>query len=139
MDVADRPVSKRQQIGGQLAAERAKEKELRSINPDVHFAHLRPPPCLFKGKLPAKGGITVAFVMPQRKKDKMVTMAFAVCSPQDVFCKRRGRLLALEQMLAGRCVTLPVMAKGVTGVGGTIHSLLDDWVLHNQRSCGACV
>lgn len=55
---------------------------------------------------PQLGGFTVAYF--QKKGDSFVTLATAVCSSKERYCRKVGKSLALANLLENRCITLPV-------------------------------
>ena len=57
-----------------------------------------------------KGGMTVAFKKcNQYKHGRMVEVAVSVCSPEDVFSRKIGTLLALDKFFSGHTIDLPLL------------------------------
>ena len=57
-----------------------------------------------------QGGLTVAFAkVSQYKSGKMVAVAVATCSSEDVFSKKIGTTLALQYFFAGMTIELPIL------------------------------
>lgn len=89
-----------------IAAEKEADRRLileRAKEEGVGIVHI------FDKEYP-QGGLTVAFkkVSPYRR-GRMVEVAVATCSPEDVFSKRIGTHLALEAFFYGTTMELPLL------------------------------
>jgi len=59
-----------------------------------------------------KGGVTIAYrKMNQHKNCRMVEVATAYCSPQDVFSKKIGTRTAFGNFLQGKTIMVPARRK----------------------------
>lgn len=59
-----------------------------------------------------KGGVTIAYrKMNEHKNCRMVEVATAYCSPQDIFSKKIGTRKALDNFLAGKTIMVPARRK----------------------------
>ena len=59
-----------------------------------------------------KGGVTIAYRKMNKHKDcRMVEVATAYCSPQDIFSKKIGTRTALTNFLMGKTIMVPARRK----------------------------
>lgn len=59
-----------------------------------------------------KGGVTIAYrKMNEHKNCRMVEVAVAYCSPQDIFSKKIGTRKALDNFLTGKTIMVPARRK----------------------------
>jgi len=57
-----------------------------------------------------KGGMTVAFrKCNEYKHGRMVEVAVAVCSPEDIFSRKIGTKMALEKFFSNKTIELPLL------------------------------
>lgn len=104
-------IAKKRQEFQEIEAERkeiAHNMNLFAKQYNVHTVYRR---YFNEGELSPKGGLTI--VWHHNRQDSFVTIATEVCSRQDYFVRELGRTLALNNLLHGRCIRIPI-PKGET-------------------------
>jgi hypothetical protein len=74
-----------------------------TIDNDVRVLHVRVKN--FDGEFNSKGGLTVAYSW--KKFNSFIEVATAHCSEQDIFIRKVGTRMAIENLNAGKCIKIP--------------------------------
>jgi len=80
-----------------------------------------------------KGGVTIAYrKMNAYKNCRMVEVAVAYCSPQDIFSKKIGTRKALDNFLTGKTIMIPARSVGDDdGIVAALRSIF--WYTQNPE------
>lgn len=82
----------------------------------LKFVHVRPHSIRLDQRYAHKGGITLAYTMPERKGDRMIWVSAAFCNKMDTYNKKKGRELATEKWLRGERIQIATSHKQGLGL-----------------------
>lgn len=95
----------------------------------LKFVHVRPPSIKLDQRFAHRGGITLAYTMPERKGDRMIWVAAAFCNRMDTYNKKKGRELATEKFMRGERIQISTSTK--VGLGLQLNRMFQE-MLHTS-------
>lgn len=80
----------------------------------VRFVEIHPEPEHYEAPAPKRGHMTLAYIEDRRN---VLAVASALCHPDDQFDKVKGRIIALRNLMDGRCIALRRPSNALVGTG----------------------